>query len=139
MGKFDAIELATDEVHRMTLINPTTRQPIRDKDGKEAYVEHYSSDSEVARKVNREISRRRLKAGRAKITPEEIEADGLELLAAITTGWYLVDFAGNPIDVPFTQENARELYASRKTYWLREQVDDSAVDRVNFSKGSSTS
>lgn len=136
---FESLELATDEVHRMVLVHPTTRQPLRDKEGNEAYIEHYSSDSDVARKVNRQISRRRLKAGRNRITPEEIEADGIELLAALTKSWYLVDFAGNVLDVPCTQDNARKLYENSKTFWLREQLDESTADRANFSKGPSTS
>jgi hypothetical protein len=49
----------------------------------------------------------------------------------------LVDLSGNVIDIPFSQENARDLYSSAALSWLREQVDDFAGDRGNFSKASS--
>jgi hypothetical protein len=139
MSKFGSLELDVDQVHKMTIIHPDNNQPLRDKDGKEAYIAHYSADSDVARKMNRESARRRLNSRRTKISPEELEAEGVELLAAMTSDWYLVAKDGTPLDVPFTQENARELYSSRKMQWLREQVDNSATDRANFSKGSPTS
>ena len=74
-----------------------------------------------------------------RVTPEQIEAEGNDLLAALTKGWKLVDLDGNPIDVPFSQENARELYALTAVAWLRDQVDEYIGDRANFSKASSKS
>jgi hypothetical protein len=76
--------------------------------------------------------------GRMKITPEEIEAEAVDILAALTVGWHLVDLRGDVIDLPFTQENARELYGNPAVSWLREQIDESTADRGNFSQGSST-
>lgn len=137
MSKFSALELAVDQPFRMVLVDPHTRQPIRDADGNEAYIEHYSADSEAARKHQRAISRRRLAMrGRLKLTPEEIEAEGIELLATLTIGWNLVGRDGTKIDVPFSQENARELYSNPAIPWVKEQLDDSASERANFSKGS---
>jgi hypothetical protein len=112
---------------------------MRDAEGKTAYIDHYSSDSEIARKHQRAVQRRRLAMrGRMKITPEELEAEATEVLAALTAGWYLVDLKGNVIDLPFSQENARELYGNPAVGWLREQLDESTADRGNFSLGSST-
>jgi hypothetical protein len=139
MSKFSGLELEVEAPFRLTLLHPVTRQPLRDTEGKEAYIDHYSADSEIARKHQRAVQRRRLAMrGRLKITPEELEAEATEVLAALTAGWYLVDLKGNPIDLPFTQENARELYGNSAVGWLREQIDESAADRANFSKGSST-
>ena len=70
--------------------------------------------------------------GRMRITPEELEAESTELLAALTAGWHLVTLDGHPLDVPFSIENARELYAAPALAWLREQVDEFAADRGNF-------
>lgn len=138
MSKFSGLELAVEKPIRLVLLNPVTRQPIRDKEGKESYIEHFSGDSEIARKHQRTVQRRRLAMrGRAKITPEELEAEGNDLLAALSTGWYLVSLDGNPIDVPFNVENARELYASPATAYIREQLDESASDRGNLSTASS--
>jgi hypothetical protein len=138
MNKFSGLELEVETSFRRILLHPVTQQPLRDGEGREAYIDHYSRDSEITRKHERAINRRRLAMrGRLKITPEEIEAEATELLAALTAGWYLVDLTGNPIDLPFTPENARELYASPAVSWLREQLEESTADRANFSKGSS--
>ena len=59
-------------------------------------------------------------------------------MAALTAGWYLVDLKGNKIDLPFSQEGARELYNNPAVGWLRDQLDESTADRANFSQGSST-
>ncbi len=137
MSNFSGLELGVDEPYRLVLVHPVTRQPMRDSEGNEAYIEHYSSDSEIAKKYQRSVQRRRLAMrGRAKITPEELEAEGVELLAALTAGWYLVDLKGNKIDLPFSQEGARELYNNPAVGWLRDQLDESTADRANFSQGS---
>jgi hypothetical protein len=138
-GKFSGLELEVDAPFRLTLVHPVTRQPMRDEEGKVAYIDHYSADSEIARKHQRAVQRRRLAMrGRMKITPEELEGEAVEILAALTAGWHLVDLKGNVIDLPFNQENARELYSNSAVSWLREQIDESTADRSNFSQGSST-
>src|SRR4029077_2269899 len=125
MSNFSGLELGVDEPFRLVLVHPVTRQPMRDSEGNEAYIEHYSSDSEIAKKYQRSVQRRRLAMrGRAKITPEELEAEGVELLAVLTAGWHLVDLKGNVIDVPFTVDNARELYAEPALAWLKDQFDE---------------
>lgn len=146
MSEFSGLELEVEKPFRLVLVHPVTRQPLRDAvagaDGKlqEAYIDHYSSDSEIARKHQRAVTRRRLAMrGRQKLTPEELEAEAIELLAVLSTGWYLVDLNGNKIDIPFSQDAARRLYANQAVSWLREQLDESSADRANFSRGSSTS
>lgn len=137
MSEFSGLELEIEKPYRLTLVHPVTRQPLRDEEGKEAYIDHYSSDSEIARKHQRAIARRRLAMrGRAKITPEELEAEATDLFVALTAGWYLVDLRGKKIDVPFSQESARRLYSNSAVGWIREQVDESTADRANFSQGS---
>lgn len=141
-SKFAAMTLPVDKPARMTIVHPITRNPMRDAEGKEAYVDVYSADSEVARKHQRTTQRRRLnvaqRGGRAKISVEEIEADATDFLAVLSAGWYLLALDGAVIDVPFSIENARELYAAGGMSWLREQVDEFAADRGNFSQASST-
>jgi hypothetical protein len=73
-----------------------------------------------------------------KITPEEIEAEAIDVLVALTASWYLVDYhTGEVIDTEFNQADARKLYS--QVIWLREQLEESAADRANFSQGSSKS
>lgn len=140
-SKFGGLALAVDKPNKMTILDPATRQPIRDaKTGEEAWIELYSSDSAVARHHNFAVTRRRLNTGargqRIKISPEELEAEAIDLLAALTTNWSLINMDGTPLKEPFSPESARELY---KEAWLREQVDDFVSDRANFSKPSSQS
>lgn len=135
-SKFSALALEVEKPTCMNIMHPVSRQPLRDKDGKTAYINLYSGDSEIARRHQRSVQRRRLNMvrGRSKLTPEELEAEAVEFLAAVTApDWYLVDFDGNVIDVPFSPENARELYKEPALLWLREQVDEWVADRGNFS------
>lgn len=136
MGKFDALALPVEKAGRMTIVHPVSRQPLRTEAG-DAYIDLFSAESEVARKHQRAVQRRRIAMrGRGKITPEEIEAEAVELLSALTAGWSLAALDGSAIDVPFTQDNARELYADNGLSWLREQADEFVSDRGNFSKAS---
>jgi hypothetical protein len=140
-SKFAGLELAVDQPQRLILLHPNTRQPLRNSEtGEEAYIDLYSSDSAIARKHNFNVARRRLNTGargqRIKITPEELEAEGIDLLAVLTVDWSLVTFDGQPLPVPFNTENAREFYQSA---WVREQVDDFVTDRGNFPQPSSQS
>lgn len=136
-SKFSGMALEVEKPSRMIVVHPVSRQPLRSADGVEAFIDLYSGDSDPARRHQRAVSRRRLAVrGRAKVTPEEIETEGVELLAAITAGWNLVGLDGASIDVPFSIENARELYADPAVAWLRDQVDEFASDRGNFSKPS---
>lgn len=134
---FEGMGLPIDKPKRMTIINPITRQPLRDAEGNEAYVDLYSADSPVLQAHNREVMRRR-SGVRGKLTPEEQEANGTDALVALTVGWKLLNLDGSLIDLPFSPENARKLYEASAVRWLRDQVDDFAADRGNFAPPSST-
>jgi len=141
MGKFDGLEIEADKPERMPILHPVTRQQIVNRDDPQdvAYIDLYSGDSEIRRRHDRAIQKRRLSMrNRRSITPEEIEGDVLDLFAALTAGWRLIGLDGSPLDVPFNADNARELYASSKMTWLREQVDEWTGDRANFLRASST-
>ncbi|MDD5724394.1 MAG: hypothetical protein PHY29_11760 [Syntrophales bacterium] len=95
-------------------------------------------DSDEFQRVSRAQSKKRL----AKMTkggfrvqnltppPEEIEADGLELLAACTKSWSGVVIEGKEIE--FSHENALMVY--ERFPWIKEQVDTAIGDRANFIK-----
>lgn len=139
-GKFAGLSLDVDKPQRWVILHPTTRQPLRDNDGKEAWIDLYSSDSAVARRHNFNSARRRMNAAgrnqRIRFSPEELEAEGIDLLAALTVDWYLVSLDGTALNTPFSVDEARELYLNN---WLKEQVDDFVTDRANFPPPSSTS
>lgn len=138
MAKLEDLELQVDTPSRMVILSPRDSLPMKDKEGKEAYVDVYSSDSEVARKFRTEIktSRLRLRNPNA-LNGEKLESEDIELLAALTSGWYLVNFEGEPIDLDCTRDNARKVYAKGSMAWLKDQVDQHAGNRANFSRASS--
>ncbi len=134
MSKFAGASLAVDTPFRVELLHPVTNTPLRDKDQNTAYVEVLSHDSQKARQHQRDVANRRLRRGAGKITAEEIEAENVDLMVALTAGWYLLDLEGNPLNVEFNEANARELYSTREVRWIRDQVDEAAAERKNFSK-----
>lgn len=137
-NKFAGMTLPVDVPEQMKIVHPVTRQILRDSKGKEAFIELYSADSDVARKHQREVMQRRIAMRRAKVSAEEVEASGTEVLVTLTKSWHLVGLDGAPLEVPCDPDNARELYSASGMAWLREQVDEFVFDRANFTKASST-
>jgi hypothetical protein len=140
MGKFDGLEIEADKPERMPILHPATRQQLVAADNPEdvAYLDLYSGDSEVRRKHDRTITKRNLaRRTRKEPDPEEIENDVVELFVVMTAGWRLISLDGKPMDVPFSKDNARELYRSSNLMWLREQADQWVSDRGNFLRASS--
>lgn len=139
MSKFGGLALEVDAAARMVINHPSTGMPIKDAEGNEAYIELHSSDSEIARKSQRDITTGRLRMrNRDAIDAARLEREGTELLADLTAGWNLLSPDGDKIDVPFSRANAIELYSDRHMAWIREQVDAFVANRANFSKASST-
>ena len=138
MASLEDLELEVDKPSRMVILNPRDNMPMKDKDGKEAYVDVYSSDSDIGRKFTREITTARLRTRNPNaLTGDKLEGEKVDLLAALTAGWHLVNFVGDPIDMECTRENARKLYSNNKMQWLADQVDSFAGTRANFSRASS--
>lgn len=136
--------VAVEKPQRMTILHPKTNLPLVNKaTGEEAWIDLYSSDSEIARKYQRALTNERLSSKRlrnAMISAEEIEANGNGTLATLTHGWALCTLDGDPIDdFPCTFDNAKALYAAPEMAWLRAQVDEFAGDLGNFVEGSSQS
>lgn len=138
MPGLDSLELDVDKPARMIILDPRNNLPMKGKDGKEAYVDVYSSDSEIARKFNRQIKTARLRTRNPNaITGDKLEEEDVERLAALTSAWHLVAFDGETIELECTNENAKKLFANNKLQWLVEQIDTFAGSRANFSKASS--
>jgi len=93
-------------------------------------------DSDEFQKVSRTQSKKRMaklsKGGfRSSMPVEEIEQDGLQLLAACTKSWSGVIIDGKEIEC--NADNAVMLY--ERFPWIKEQVDSAIGDRGNFIKG----
>jgi hypothetical protein len=140
MSKFAGLALVDYEhPRRMTILDPRSDvpTPMVDKDGKEAFIDLHSFSSVLARKYH--DAKRRAEGLQQKGKPpthEESMAAGAELLAALTTDWYLVDGAGDKLD-DFSAQNAVELYGNVDNDWLVKQVSYFAGNQANFAKASS--
>lgn len=137
LNGFAKLALA-EQAFRMYIISPVTGLRMTALDGQDAYVDVYSTRSKAAEGFKREAhdARNRIQRRKAGATYDEDQARGVEMLVAITAGWFLVDFDGNAIPDPFTKENARTIYSSEALGWLAEQVLIAATDDANFIKSS---
>ena len=133
MDIIEGLGLEVEQTAKLTLLHPINGTPLRDKDGKEAWIELFSGDSPAARIYERTVLNRRLKAGnRVKMTAEEAESNRVDLLVQLTKGWNLVALDGRALDLPFSETNVRKIYESPSTAWLVEQVNDFIGARANF-------
>jgi len=104
-------------------------------------------DSDEFQKVTRQQNKKRIdklsKSGfrSGKVAPpsqDQMDADGLELLASCTIGWRAVEeesFGTLLLDgeeIPFSTENAKKIYS--RFPWIKEQIDIAIGDRANFIK-----
>jgi hypothetical protein len=124
-SQFAGLAANISEPFRMTIINPLSDDVLRDSEGQEAYVEFMSADSEAGRKIDRLQSLqavRKLRSGRNLMDEEDLTEAQIDKLVALTVAWYLVDLDGRAIDVPYSVENARELWRAAELAWLRRQA-----------------
>lgn len=141
MDDFDAMGLAVDRPARMILMHPVTNQPLVDAQGEPGWIEVYSADSKIATARRLAIQQRRLDnvRGRGKLQAVTMEAEGTEVLVAITAAWRLLDMHGRELAIPCTPQNAQKLYTLPSTTWVREQVNEFAAERGNYAPPSSES
>ncbi len=139
------LKIEAEQPERMIVLG-LDRRPLRNADGSLNYVRLYSADSAVARRHQRAVANRRIaQRGRSKPTAEEIEADAVEFLVALTAGWGALIEASEAEpekeipDPEFSAQAARALYADPAHAELRAQVDEFVGDRANFGKASSKS
>jgi hypothetical protein len=137
MSKFGSLAADVSAPFRVELIDPTTEDVIRDKAGKAAYINVWSTDSEFGRafdKKDRKDLMLRIKKSRTGIVePDDALEKNMAKLAVLTDSWYLVDrLTGEPIDVPCNPENAADLYSPPGMGWLFIQPWVGASDAANF-------
>lgn len=129
-------DTAKDEGAVMQLRHPGTDQPLLDGEAP-ITITLISRDSNQFQSLQRKVTNRRLqragKAGKLKVSIEEIEEDSIDLLVAATKGWQGIEFKGSVL--PYSPENARVLYEALP--WVKEQVDAFINDRSNFLGNSS--
>ncbi len=129
----DALAIDVNQTVKVSILNPKTRQPIRDADGNEAYIELVSLDSPEVVAVRKAATNKRLKArGRATMTADEMEAELAETFVAATKSWNLIALDGTPLKVDLNVATARVVYTDPRFSWIREQVSEALDDRATF-------
>lgn len=133
---FDDLQL-TDmaETEKCKLRHPVTKEIIKDKEGNPAWIELYPKDSKIGRKLERKLIDRRLKKKEGQITTSSMEESAVEMLAALTKGWYLVKGDGEKAEYECDDETKRKFYSDDSLRWIRDQVDRFVLDLANFHKG----
>lgn len=138
-SKFAALAANVSDSFNMPIISPLTEGVLKDHEDKQAYISLLSADSDAGRKVDRAQSTqavRKLRSGRNLQDDEDLTEGQIEKLVALTTGWYLVDLDGNPLEVEFSPQNARELWNDPAMGWLRRQAWVFVNTAANFIKSS---
>lgn len=127
---------SSDEGADMALRHPVTDEVLHGDDEQPIVFRLAGSDSGRWRRKIKQLGARLAEKRNRKLTPDQAEAQGAELLACVTLGWsenFTVD--GEPL--PFSEDAARKLYLAQP--WIREQVDLFVGDRANFLLDSKTS
>jgi len=143
MGKFSGLGINVSTGVKMTILHPVTMEAIKDKDGKEAYLELLSDDSRQALQAVRKLSKksfakqRRRNDQKVEEAVDDLIESQVEKIVSCLTGWYIVDFKGNPVDVPFSEDSAREFLSDPELAWVRNQALVFVADAGNFIKASS--
>lgn len=117
--------IACDKGFEFELKDPFTSEPLG------AFIsvtgrEGTAFRNHVRKKANEGLKKQA--SGKEQVqTVEELEAAGVELCVACTTGWRDITWQG--ADLPFSPENARTVYAEK---WIRDQVEEAILDLGNF-------
>lgn len=143
MSKFAALASNLTDAFNMPILSPNTEAVLKDADGREAFISLLSSESEPGRKADRAYTlakARKSHSGRNQVSLDDVDAfldHQIEKLTVLTTGWHMVDLDGNFIDVPFSPQNARELWSDPGLEWLRMQAWTFVSAAANFMPRSS--
>jgi hypothetical protein len=129
-GKFAGLSLAENAV-RMTVLHPYTAEPLKREDtGEECWIEGYASQSKRGQEIDREQTTKALRRRVPRMSAKDLDEGVVEKLGKLTTGWNLALLDGTPIDEPWSEQNAIELFTDTK--WLRDQWATWVNDLGNF-------
>jgi hypothetical protein len=146
MSKFGGLAVDVASTSRMEIILPGEIDPVTDEAGKVGYIEFLPWDSDPGRLFDREQNKEAVCKGfrqpsRAVLRDEAEKADVVleqaKRLSVLAVGWHLVGPDRKVIDVPFSTDNAPELFSDAKTAWLRRQSWVYVGNEANFMKRSS--
>jgi len=119
----------------VSIYNPATNEDLG------LFITVLGKDSDEFQKVSRAQQKKRMekmsKGGfrNTNIPIESVEADGIQLLAAVTKSWRQGEKQTVTVDgkeLACNKDNAAALY--ERFPWIKEQVDAAVGDRANFIK-----
>lgn len=144
MSKFGGLAANVTAPSRMTIIYPVTGKPIVDENGKQAYIDLMSQDSAAGRQLAKDRAAEQVKRlSRSGLGGEidDVVDEQVETLAALTTGWYLVDpITQEPLDIVFAgPDSAREVFSSPEVQWIRRAAYLHVLNTGNFMQASPAS
>jgi hypothetical protein len=125
------VKASAEQGATLQLRNPFSGEELFNDDKSPMTISLLGRDSEPYRRTSRATANKNLKAGRAAPKVEKFEQDGVELLAAVTTGWN-IQFGNEMLE--FSPAKVRDLYADPEYRWVYEQVDEFVAERSNFLK-----
>lgn len=123
------------EVVVVEVLHPATLEALVNKDKSPMTIELYAPYSKEYKQAQHEQQNKRLqKAQKARkggfnISSEELEKDGIELLAKVTKAWN-VTYEGASPELSF--KKAVEVYS--ELFWLVDQINEAMADVVDFTK-----
>ncbi len=123
---------AADNGTFMAFIDPTTGLPAVDEVGAQIGVSLRSRLSRAAQAKQRDISSRRIEQARRgkDASVEQLEAEGAELLAALTVSWTFTELDGAAF--PVSYDNALKFWSDARFRGFREQANGWVADAANF-------
>lgn len=125
------VKASAEQGATLHLRNPFTGEELFNDDESPMTISLLGKDSEPYRRTVRVTANKNLKAGRSTPSVEKFEQNGVDLLAAVTTGWN-IQFGEEKLE--FSPAKVKELYSNPDFHWVQEQVDEFVAERSNFLK-----
>ena len=114
---------------QLHLRHPGTDQALYNDDKTPMTITLVGEHSEEYKAVTRRWQNEVLRKPNRKLTAEQVEERGIDLLVACTKGWAI---QWDQELLPFSPEAARELYSDREHAWIKNQVETHIYEASNF-------
>jgi hypothetical protein len=128
--KINVKNIKLSDRSRLYLRHPGTQQFLLTASGERMYIELYGAHSERYKSVMRKWQNEALKQRKIKVTAEQSEQRGHELLASITADWNLE--GGDDQPIPLSMDAAMAIYSDPENDWIRAQCDEHVFDQANY-------
>lgn len=136
-SKFGSLAANVSDAFKVEIIDPISDAALKDKDGKVAFIEVLSTDSDAGRAFDKEqravLRRKAMKSRNGLVEGADQLEENIAKASVLVKSWHLVDpVTKEALDVPCTKENASELFSAPGMNWLFVQVWVAANDSANF-------